>query len=80
MIKGDWKPRCEYKTLVDPYRTVLFILTRSKHSGPMLCIFVPDKEYGDHFHVCPMAPIFYGKHQFGVWFQDYFDEWMEIPE
>jgi hypothetical protein len=46
----------------------------------MLCLYVPDAERGDHFHVCPMAPIFYGKNQFGVWYNDFFDEWMEFPE
>ena len=74
-----WKPRSEYKTLVDPLSHRV-ILTRSKYSGPMLCIYVPDADRGDHFHVCPMAPIFYGKNQFGVWYNDSFDEWMELPE
>jgi hypothetical protein len=69
-----WKPREEYKTLVEFHKP---ILTRMKdgYVGPMVCIW-----HQGHFYPCPGAPIFFGTHECGWWTHDDFDEWMEIPE
>lgn len=68
-----WKPREEYKTLVDHHKP---ILVRSKDTGsPMVVIWNKG-----HFYPCPGAPMFYGDHQCGWWKNDSFDEWMDIPE
>jgi hypothetical protein len=48
----------------------------------MLCVWVPqDKDggFGGHFVVCPSVPIYYGKQVWGTLYNDYFDEWMDIP-
>lgn len=69
-----WKPREEYKTLVDQHKVILTRCTNGD-TGPMLVIWC-----NDHFLVCPGVPIFYGSNQCGWMKHDYFDEWMDIPE
>lgn len=73
-----WKPREEYKTLVENHKP---ILTRSKWTGPMVVVYTEyEPTPGGHFYPCPGSPIFFGNNGFGMLMHDYFEEWMEIPE
>ena len=73
-----WKPREDYKTLVERHKP---ILTRSRHTGPMVVIYTENGPTpGWHFYPCPGTPIFFGNNAFGMLLHDHFDEWMEIPE
>lgn len=79
-----WKPRNEYKTLVDEHKP---ILTRCKPVGQHLpagpCVVIYSEKGtspGGHFYPCPGVWMFWGNHQFGMAVHDHFDEWMDIPE
>ena len=75
---NGWKPRLEYKTLVEQHKP---ILTRSKWTGPMVVVYSEHgPNPGGHFYPCPTSGIYFGNHQYGAWTHDTFDEWMEIPE
>ena len=81
-MKGNWKPRCEYKTLTDTHYP---ILTRSKDGSmpPMVVIWSVRGGAGlgkGHFYPVPSSPVFVASHEFSMWTNDHFDEWMEIPE
>lgn len=84
-MKGDWKPREEYKTLVEQHKPILTrsFPTTSQNRGyaPMIVIYTEHgTAKGGHFYPCPGQWLFYGNHEFGMLTHDHFDEWMDIPE
>jgi hypothetical protein len=83
-IKGNWKPREEYRTLAEEHRPILARCKpngQSLPAGPMVVIWSDrGSAPGGHFYPCPTLPLHWGPNPIGFLVHDHFDEWMEIPE